>query len=742
MGKWTRRGFITAGVVAGGGLIVGVAIRPGNRTGELGPLVSNEDEILINSWVKIDTDNRITAIIPHCEMGQGAHTSLTQMLADEMDADWSLVGMMEAPAKAEYANYPLARGFLGGVEVPAVLSPTIDGLFLQATQAMSLQITGGSASVRATGVYGMRVAGAAARDMLLTAAADAWQVPKTELTARDSVITHLASNRSEPYATFAAAAGRLTPPAEPARKRMEDFKFMGKSVPRFDIPAKVDGSARFGIDAEVPGMKYASIVRSPVFGGEVVSVDDREARGMPGVHEVTNLGNAVAVIAEGYWQAQQALAKVVIEWDAKGNDAVTSDSIFQQFGSDLDSASEREAWDVDRQLGDVDAAFAQAAQVIEAEYRVPYLAHAPMEPLNATAWVRDGQIEVWTSCQNPLGFRAEIAAALDVDAETVTVHNAYLGGGFGRRAQGDYAVQAAKLSAATGIPVKLIWSREEDIRQDNYRPAVMSRFRAALDAEGQVLAWQNQYVDKHEPAEAPLVPYAIDNQLIRYTDSPTHVPFGPWRSVDHSQHGFFTESFADEVAVAAGRDGYQFRRDLLAESPRERAVLDLAAEKAGWGAALEDGRGRGIALQHSFGTLVAQVVEVTVSGGDVKVDRVVCAVDPGFAVSPDALIAQMESGIIYGLTAALYGDIYIDAGAVSQSNFHDYQMLRMREAPVIETYIINSGEPWGGAGEPGTPAIAPALANAIFDATGTRIRRLPVKNYDLQFRIKEPDEVV
>ncbi len=742
MGKWTRRGFITAGVVAGGGFIVGVAIRPGNRTGELGPLVSNEDEILINSWVKIDTDNRITAIIPHCEMGQGAHTSLTQMLADEMDADWSLVGMMEAPAKAEYANYPLARGFLGGLEVPAVLSPTIDGLFLQATQLMSLQITGGSASVRATGVYGMRVAGAAARDMLLTAAADAWQVPKTELTARDSLIIHQASNRSEPYATFAAAAGRLTPPAEPRRKRVEDFKFMGKSVPRFDIPAKVDGSARFGIDAEVPGMKYASIVRSPVFGGEVVSVDDREARGMPGVHEVTNLGNAVAVIAEGYWQAQQALAKVGIEWDAKGNGAVTSDSIFQQFGSDLDSASEREAWDVDRQLGDVDAAFAQAAQVIEAEYRVPYLAHAPMEPLNATAWVRDGQIEVWTSCQNPLGFRAEIAAALDVDAETVTVHNAYLGGGFGRRAQGDYAVQAAKLAAATGIPVKLIWSREEDIRQDNYRPAVMSRFRAALDAEGQVLAWQNQYVDKHEPAEAPLVPYAIDNQLIRYTDSPTHVPFGPWRSVDHSQHGFFTESFADEVAVAAGRDGYQFRRALLAESPRERAVLDLAAEKAGWGAALDDGRGRGIALQHSFGTLVAQVVEVTVSGGDVKVDRVVCAVDPGFAVSPDALIAQMESGIIYGLTAALYGDIYIDAGAVSQSNFHDYQMLRMREAPVIETYIINSGEPWGGAGEPGTPAIAPALANAIFDATGTRIRRLPVKNYDLQFRIKEPDEVV
>ena len=742
MGKWTRRGFVTAGVIAGGGFIVGVAIRPGNRTAKLSSLVAADDEMLVNSWVKISADNRITAIIPHCEMGQGAHTSLTQMLADEMDADWALVSMMEAPAKAEYANYPLARGFLGGFEVPAVLSPTVNGIFLQATQFMNLQITGGSASVRATGVYGMRVAGAAAREMLLTAAADAWQVPRAELTARDSMIVHKASKRSEPYATFASAAGRLTPPAEPPRKRMEDFKFMGKSVPRFDIPAKVDGSARFGIDAEVPGMKYASIVRSPVFGGEIVSLDDRSARDMAGVRDVIDLGNAVAVIADGYWQAQQALAKVGIEWDTKGNDAATTETIFQQFGADLDSATEREAWQADRELGDVSTAFAEADQIIEAEYRVPYLAHAPMEPLNATAWVRDGICEVWTSCQNPLGFRAEIAAALDVDDETVIVHNAYLGGGFGRRAQGDYAVQAARLSAAAGMPVKLIWSREEDIRQDNYRPAVMSRFRAALDANGRLLAWQNQYVDKHEPSEAPLIPYAIDNQLIRYTDSPTHVPFGPWRSVDHSQHGFFTESFADEVAVAAGQDGYQFRRDLLKDSPRERAVLDLAAEKSGWGASLPEGRGRGISLQYSFGTVVAQVVDVTVSGGDVRVDRVVCAVDPGFAVSPDGLVAQMESGIIYGLTAALYGEIYIDDGAVAQSNFHDYQMLRMAESPVIETYIINSGAPWGGAGEPGTPGIAPALANAIFDATGTRIRRLPVKNYDLQFRILEPEEVV
>jgi len=587
----------------------------------------------------------------------------------------------------------------------------------------------------------MRVAGAAAREMLLGAAADVWEVPVNELSARQSFIEHAASGRRAPFAEFAEAAASVTPPAKPALKKPEEFRLMGKSLPRFDIPAKVDGSARFGIDAEVAGMKYASILRSPVFGGRLESLDDGVALAMPGVQAVIELDNAVAVVADGYWQANQALQKVVVEWDAKGNETVSQDELFARFGAALDGAEESGDWNDDVTIGDAPGAMA-AGEVIEAEYRVPYLAHAPMEPLNATAWHHDDICEVWTSCQNPLGFRGEIAQALDLDDEQVVLHNAYLGGGFGRRAQGDYAVQAALVARAAKVPVKLIWNREEDIRQDNYRPAVISRFRAALNADGVPIAWENAYVDKHEPAEAPHIPYAVANQLIRYVNSPTHVPFGPWRSVDHSQHGFFTESFVDELAGAAGKDSFEFRRDLLEVGSRERHVLELAAQKAGWGESVGEGRGRGIALQKSFGTIVAQVVDVTVTEGRVRVDRVVCAVDPGFAVSPDGLVAQMESGIVYGLTAALYGDIQVKNGAVVQSNFHDYKMLRMDEAPVIETHIINSGAAWGGAGEPGTPAIAPALTNAIFDATRTRIRQLPVKNYDLRYRIEEPEEVV
>ena len=742
MGKWTRRAFITTGVVAGGGLVVGVALRIGHRAPGLASLVTSEGETLVNAWVKVGTDNAVTAIVAHAEMGQGVHTSLAQMLADEMDADWSLVSMLEAPAQKGYANYPLGRGFLmPGVDVPEILVPTLDGAFMQIARVMNLQITGGSSSVRATGVYGMRVAGAAAREMLLGAAADVWEVPVNELIARQSFIEHAASGRRAPFAEFAEAAASVTPPAKPALKKPEEFQLMGKSLPRFDIPAKVDGSARFGIDAEVPGMKYASILRSPVFGGRLESLDDGVALAMPGVQAVIELDNAVAVVADGYWQANQALQKVVVQWDAKGNETVSQDELFARFGAALDGAEESGDWNDDVTIGDAPGAMA-AGEVIEAEYRVPYLAHAPMEPLNATAWHHDDICEVWTSCQNPLGFRGEIAQALDLDDEQVVLHNAYLGGGFGRRAQGDYAVQAALVARAAKVPVKLIWNREEDIRQDNYRPAVISRFRAALNADGVPIAWENAYVNKHEPAEAPHIPYAVANQLIRYVNSPTHVPFGPWRSVDHSQHGFFTESFVDELAGAAGKDSFEFRRDLLEVGSRERHVLELAAQKAGWGESVGEGRGRGIALQKSFGTIVAQVVDVTVTEGRVRVDRVVCAVDPGFAVSPDGLVAQMESGIVYGLTAALYGDIQVKNGAVVQSNFHDYKMLRMDEAPVIETHIINSGAAWGGAGEPGTPAIAPALTNAIFAATRTRVRQLPVKNYDLRYRIEEPEEVI
>lgn len=741
MGKWTRRAFITTGVAAGGALVVGVALRPGHRTPKLAELVAGEGEQLVNAWVKIDADNHITAIVPHSEMGQGAQTALTQMLADELDAAWADVSFVEAPAEDEYANWALGKGFiLGDAKIPSVLVPTVDGLFMQVSKAMKLQITGGSLSVRSTGVYGMRVAGAAAREMLIAAAADAWQVPARELVARASHIHHEASGRSAPFATFAAAAARMTPPRTPQLKGADDFRIMGRNVARLDIPSKVDGSAVFGIDAEVPGMKHAAILGAPVFGAQVASLDGSTAEAMPGVHSVVNLDDAVAVIADGWWQASRALQQVKVSWTQTGNEGLDSAAIFAQFDADLDAARSNGATGADVEQGDLASAFRDAAQIVESSYRVPWLAHSCMEPMNATARMESGVCEVWTGTQNPLGCRHELAAAMELDVDAVRVHQHTMGGGFGRRASSDVAIQAARLARAAGVPVKLIWSREEDIRHDIYRPAVTSRFRAALSASGELLAWENLYHEKHEPVEAPTIPYGVAAQLIHHTDSPTHVPFGPWRSVDHSQHGYFTEAFFDEVAIAAGKDPYLLRRELLADRPRHRAVLDLAATKAGWGETLPPGRGRGISLQESFGSLVAQVVDVTVDDGKVQVDRVVCAVDCGFAVSPDGVAAQMESGILYGLTAALYGDIEIRGGAVVQGNYNDYRAVRMSEAPRIETHILNSDAPWGGAGEPGTPGIAPALIAAIHRATGLRIRELPVSKHDLR-RIAETDEI-
>ncbi|NQX89284.1 MAG: xanthine dehydrogenase family protein molybdopterin-binding subunit, partial [Halioglobus sp.] len=481
----------------------------------------------------------------------------------------------------------------------------------------------------------------------------------------------------------------------------------------------------------VQGMRYATVRAAPVFGATVVAIDAGAAKAMPGVFDVVQIDDAVAVIADSYWHAKQAMPAVDIEWSRTDHDNSSSESLFEQFAADMRRDRDNGTSKVDLKKGDVGAVIAQAERIISRAYQVPWLAHTCMEPMNALAQFAEGRCEVWTGTQNPLGTRHAVASALQLDVEQVTLHQHPMGGGFGRRADPDAAIQAARLARLVGVPVKLIWSREEDVRHDHYRPAVRSEFHAVLDAAGKPVAWENQFVDKHEPAEAPYIPYAVPNQYVHYTDSPTHVPFGPWRSVDHSQHGFFTESFIDELAYEAGADPYRYRRELLAHLPRYRSVLDTAAEAGDWDKPLADGRGRGISLQASFGTLVAQVVEVTVTDGDLSVDRVVVAVDPGFAVSPDGLTAQMESGVVYGLTAALYGDISIESGAVIQSNFHDYSALRMDRTPVIETHIINSMEHWGGAGEPGTPGIAPALTNAIFAARGVRIRELPIAKYEL-----------
>lgn len=732
MGKWTRRAFITTGVLTGGALVLGVAIRPGNRARKVKDMIAGEGDTVINIWLKIAADNTITVIVPHAEMGQGVHTTLPMMLADEMDADWKTVRMLEAPGNKQYANYALAKGFiLGEKDIPSMLIGTVDGLFLTATKQMSLQITGGSASVRCTGMHAMRVAGAAARAVLLEAAAEQWDVSPDELVVKDSYISHPISNRTEPFSSFVEKAADLSQPAKPRLKTSEEFTIMGTSPPRFDIPEKVNGTASFGIDVTLPNMKYATIKASPVFGAKLKPIGAEVIKDIPGVHKIVNLDGAVAVIADGYWLAKMALNKLSIEFEESANDTVGQDDIYDLYLDDMNAAIAEGNEEKDIKKGDVESTLANANKLVEAEYRVPYLAHATMEPMNCTAFLHDGGCEIWVGSQNPLGFANSVAEALDIDREKVMVHNQYLGGGFGRRAMPDVAVQAALIAKEVDYPVKLIWSREEDIRQDHYREANISRFKAALNDTGNITAWNNQFVFKHDPPEAPHIPYGVDHQFIHYAESTTHVPWGYWRSVDSSMHGFFTESFMDELAYNANKDPYQYRREHLTNEPRFLKVLDMAAEKANWDESLPDNWGRGISIHLSFGTIVAQVAEIEIIADTVKVHRVVCVADPGFAFHPDGFKAQMESGIVYGLTAALYGEITIENGAVMQSNFHDYRMLRMNESPKIETYIINSDNWPGGAGEPSTPGIAPAVTNAIFNATGIRIRELPVKNHNL-----------
>ena len=749
MSKLTRRAFISAAAVAGGGVVIGIAMRPGNQVKDLAAKLGDESEGLVHTYIKIDSDNLVTAIVPHSEMGQGVHTALGQMLAEELDADWDQVKVEEAPAIGEYATYSAGRRYLlSGIDFPNLVIPTVDGMMMNVADMLNLQITGGSMSVRTTGILAMRIAGAATREMMQTAAADAWGVPVDEVRTGDSHVAHGPSDRREPYAAFAAAVAEMTPSQTPTFKDPADYKIVGTYVPRRDIPAKVDGSAQFALDVRLPDMAYASVVRSPVPGGSVAAVDDAAARAIEGVVDVvlipqssvggmlgeTISSEAVAVVADSYWTANRAVQALNITWSETGFESVSSDDIYAQFERDISAKTERET---DRKAGETESAFASAARVLDADYHVPFLAHTCMEPLNATADVKSDSAEIWVGCQNPLGFRRDVASILGMDPENVTLNNHIMGGGFGRKARPDYAMQVALLSQAVGRPVQLIWSREEDVRQDFYRPAVQSRFRAAFDSDDNLIAWENTYTNKNEPIEAPLIPYSVPAQDIGYVSSPVHIPFGAWRSVDHSQHGFFTESFIDEAANAAGKDPYEFRAELLQNSPRHLAVLTRVAKEAQWTRPLPAGRGRGISLQESFGSLVAQVVEVTVADGQVAVERVVAVIDPGLAVAPDGIAAQLESGIIYGLTAALHGEISIENGAVAQSNFDDYKSVRMNEAPLIETYVINSGHDIGGAGEPGTPGIAPALANAVFDATGLRIRQLPLGNFDLNYQAEE-----
>lgn len=726
MNKWTRRTFIGAGSLLGGGLAIGVGefLFAPNRLALAPPAEANG--VRLTTWIKLAADNTITVVTPHCEMGQGSQTGLAMMLAEELDAEWSTIRVEEAPALDEFAAGYMVRGFgLGASDPPPAMLRGLNHLTYKVADWMGLQVTGGSASIRFTGEYGMRVAGASAKQMLLQAAAARWQVPASDCVAKLSHIEHAASGKSASYGELAADAAQIDIPVHPTLKDREAFAIIGTPKPRFDIPNKVNGGTTYGLDVQLPDLLYAAIKAAPVFGAKLVSVDTTPATSMPGVVRVVQLSDAVAVVADGYWHAQQALNKLQPVFAASGNETVNSEEIFNRFAHALDNESGSKVV----HEGTGGDSLAKADKKISAEYRVPYLAHATMEPMNATALVTDNACEVWAGTQDPLNARNTAAQAAGLKGAQVTIHNLPLGGGFGRRLPGnlDYVAQAVQVAKEMSPkPVKLIWSREEDIRHDFYRSAVLGRFQGGIDDTGNVQVWVSRFNGDAGDGAAEL-PYAIPNQAIASSDVKTHVRLGAWRSVDHTQHGFFTESFIDELAHAAGKDPFEYRRALLNSKPRHKAALELAAEKAGWGTPLPTGRARGIALVESFGSIVCEVAEVeALANSKFRVHRVVAAVDCGDVVNPDSGAAQIEGGIMFGLSAALYGEITIDKGAVVQTNFGDHPIARMSDAPQTEVYFIASHAQRGGLGEPGVPPIAPAIANAIFAATGKRLRTLPL----------------
>ncbi|MCB1647955.1 MAG: xanthine dehydrogenase family protein molybdopterin-binding subunit [Pseudomonadales bacterium] len=726
--KMNRRRFILGSTLVGGGLLIGYAAsRPSKHR------VANRDageRPYLTTWLRIAPDNTVTVLVPHSEMGQGILTSLPMMAADELDADWNLVRVEQAPATDLFANGVLIKGFAEsmGVSIPGVLDGLASAATMKVAEIMNMQITGGSSSVRFTGEHGMRVAGAAAREMLLKAASARLGVPESELSTSLSFVHHRASGRSLTYGELASDAARFEPSSEPILKTPEQFTLMGRSIPRVDIPEKVDGSAQYGIDAHLPGMLYAAVKTSPVFGNRLQSVGNTEAvLQRRGIKRIVELDDAVAVVADNYWRAQQALALLDIRFEETTNDSVNSRSIYAQYDTALQDELNEDVIE-----GDAPGFLASASDIVEATYRVPYLAHAAMEPMNCTVHFHDGRCDVWTGTQDNLGIRGRVAKVAGLDENSVTLHASYLGGGFGRRLPtGTNTIdQATQIASHFDVPVKTLWSREEDMQQDYYRPAVTSKFRAAFDNTGKLMAWENHYIGKNEPAEAAHTPYSIPHKHIAYALSDTHVPFGAWRSVAHSQHTFFLESFVDELAHRSGQNPYQFRLNMLADKPRHAAVLRAAAQKANWERNLPAGHAQGIALQESFGSIVAQVAEVSIRpDGSVQVHRVTCAVDCGRAINPDTVASQVESGVIFGLTAAMYGEITIDKGRVVQRNFPDYDMIRLRDTPQIDIVNVESGEALGGLGEPATPPIAAAVANAVYILTGQRVRELPLKNY-------------
>lgn len=720
---WTRRAFIGAGAAAGGGLVLGVGgiVFSPNRLTYVPE--GAEGEGRLTTWITITPDNRTTVLVPHCEMGQGALTGLGMLLVEELDADWSNCTVEQAPAEDIYANGYILHAFLGevGVTVPGFMERAFDFGSFKMAQFAGLQVTGGSTSTRGTGVFGMRLAGATARGMLLEAGAEQLGVPMSELTARDSRVIHEPSGQSATYGELAARASALDLPSRPRLKSRDEYRLVGTSQDRPDIPGKVVGAAQYGMDVVRPDMLYAAIVRAPVPGGQLEGVDPAPAEAMAGVHKVVQLDDAVAVVADGYWRAQHALDALAPRFTDAGLGDVDTAAIRARHAAALDEAP------LDEVPPD---GVPDGARVVTAEYCVPYLSHATMEPMCATARLADGKLEVWAGTQDPLSTRGVAATVAGLDRDNVTIYNQQLGGGFGRRLPGtyDYVEQAVSVAKVTSPrPVKLVWSREEDMRHGYYRPFVMARFQGVVDEQGHARRWASRFTGGLADTLEADPPYGIEDKDITAVTAPVHLRTGSWRSVAASQHGFFSESFIDEMAHAAGTDPFEFRRGLLHDAPRHKAVLERAADMARWGTPAPEGRARGIAIVESFGSIVAHVAEVGIENDTIRVYRVDSAVDCGLVVNPQQALAQIEGGVNFGLSSALFHEIAVRGGAVENRNFPDFNMVRLAQAPRVNVSFVDSGGPVGGLGEPGVPPVAPAVANALFVLTGTRLRDLPLR---------------
>ncbi|MGA2793543.1 MAG: xanthine dehydrogenase family protein molybdopterin-binding subunit [Roseiarcus sp.] len=704
----SRRSFLRAGAAAGGGLMLSLSLPFANGKAE----AAGADGFAPDAFICIGGDGQIILTMPYVEMGQGTYTAIPMLIAEELEVELKQVRLEHAPPDDKLYGNPLIAG---------------------------VQATGGSTAIRAAW-QPLRQAGAVARTMLVSAAAKRWNVGAASCRAQSGEVLHPPTGRSIAYAKLAADAARMPVPESIVLKRPEDFKLIGTPAKRLDTPAKVNGTAVFGIDARPPGVKIATLAQSPVFGGRVKRVEDTAAKAVKGVHQIVRLEDAVAVVADHMGAAAKGLRVLVIEWDDGPHAKLDTAEIAAELGrATLNSGP------VAQNIGDTDKAMASAVTKIEAIYHVPFLAHAAMEPMNCTVHVRKDGCEVWVGSQVIARAQAAAAKVTGLPLDKVEVHNHLIGGGFGRRLEVDGVIRAVQIAQQVDGPVKVVWTREEDIQHDMYRPYFYDRLSAGLDGSGLPVAWIHRFagssilarflppafnngLDPDTTEGAINLVYALPNLHVEYLRvEPPGIPTAFWRSVGPSHNVFVTESFVDELAAAAKQDPVAYRRALLEKAPRAKAVLELAAERAGWGQPLPKRVGRGVSVQFVFGTYIAQVAEVEVStDGAVRVRRVVCAVDCGTVVNPDIVRAQIEGAIIFGITAALHGEITLKSGRVEQTNFDTYQMLRMNEAPAIEVHIVPSSEPPGGMGEPGTSAVVPAVANAIFAATGKRLRKVPV----------------